>query len=37
MGRPSLIELGFTVEGGKLRSASIGGLAVIVSSGALDL
>ena len=29
--------LGFAVEGGALRSASIGGSAVIVSSGALDL
>jgi trans-2,3-dihydro-3-hydroxyanthranilate isomerase len=37
MGRPSLIGLGFTVEGGRLRSATIGGSAVIVSSGALDL
>jgi trans-2,3-dihydro-3-hydroxyanthranilate isomerase len=37
MGRPSLIALGFEVEGGLLRSASIGGSAVIVSSGALDL
>jgi trans-2,3-dihydro-3-hydroxyanthranilate isomerase len=37
MGRPSLIALGFVVEGGALRSASISGSAVIVSSGALDL
>ncbi len=37
MGRPSLIALRFTVEGRKLRSASIGGSAVIVSNGALDL
>ncbi len=37
MGRPSLIALRFAVEGGMLRSASIGGSAVIVSSGALDL
>jgi hypothetical protein len=29
--------LGFVVEGGAPRSASIGGSAVIVSSGALDL
>ena len=36
-GRPSLIALGFEVEGGALRSASIGGSAVIVSSGALEL
>ena len=37
MGRPSLIALGFVVESGALSSASIGGSAVIVSSGALDL
>ena len=37
MGRPSRIALGFEVEGGELRSASIGGYAVIVSSGVLDL
>jgi trans-2,3-dihydro-3-hydroxyanthranilate isomerase len=37
MGRPSRIVLSFGVEGGTLRSASIGGSAVIVSSGALDL
>jgi trans-2,3-dihydro-3-hydroxyanthranilate isomerase len=37
MGRPSRIALGLEIEGGKLRSASIGGSAVIVSSGALDL
>ena len=37
MGRPSLIALGLEVEGGELRSASIGGSAVIVSSGALEL
>ncbi len=37
MGRPSLIALGIEIEGGELRSASIGGSAVIVSSGALDL
>jgi trans-2,3-dihydro-3-hydroxyanthranilate isomerase len=37
MGRRSLIGLGFVVEGGMLRSASIGGSAVIVSSGALEL
>jgi len=37
MGRPSRIALGFEVEGGQLRSASIGGSAVIVASGALDL
>jgi trans-2,3-dihydro-3-hydroxyanthranilate isomerase len=37
MGRPSRIALGLEVEGGELRSASIGGSAVIVSSGALEL
>jgi len=37
MGRASLISLGFVVEGGMLRSASIGGSTVIVSSGALEL
>jgi len=37
MGRQSFIALGFEVEGGELRSASIGGSAVLVSSGALDL
>jgi trans-2,3-dihydro-3-hydroxyanthranilate isomerase len=37
MGRQSLIALGFQVVGGELRSASIGGSAVVVSSGALEL
>jgi trans-2,3-dihydro-3-hydroxyanthranilate isomerase len=37
MGRPSLIALSFTVENGALRSASIGGSSVIVSSGVLDI
>jgi len=37
MGRPSRIRLCFEVEGGALRAASIGGSAVIVSGGALDL
>jgi trans-2,3-dihydro-3-hydroxyanthranilate isomerase len=37
MGRPSRIALGLEIEGGELRSASIGGSAVIVSSGALEL
>ena len=37
MGRPSLVTLRLEVERGELRSASIGGAAVIVSSGALDL
>ena len=37
MGRPSFISLGMEVEGGALRSATIGGSAVIVSQGAIDL
>lgn len=37
MGRPSRIVLGFEVKGAVLRSASIGGTAVIVSTGSLDL
>jgi trans-2,3-dihydro-3-hydroxyanthranilate isomerase len=37
MGRPSLITLRLEVERGELRSASIGGGAVIVSSGTLEL
>ncbi len=37
MGRPSLIALGLNVEGGKLRSATIGGSVVVVSNGSLDL
>ncbi len=37
MGRPSRILLGIGIERSALRSASIGGSAVIVSSGALDL
>ena len=37
MGRPSRIVLGFEVGNAALRSASIGGEAVIVSSGTLDL
>jgi trans-2,3-dihydro-3-hydroxyanthranilate isomerase len=37
MGRPSLISLGLTIEAGALRSATIGGSVVIVSSGSLDL
>jgi trans-2,3-dihydro-3-hydroxyanthranilate isomerase len=37
MGRPSLIALGLTIEAGALRSATIGGSVVIVSSGSLDL
>lgn len=37
MGRPSFISLGLEVEDGALQSATIGGSAVIVSQGALDL
>jgi trans-2,3-dihydro-3-hydroxyanthranilate isomerase len=37
MGRPSLISLGLEVEGGALRTATIGGSAVIVSEGTLRL
>ena len=37
MGRPSYIALGFKVEGRALRAATIGGSAVIVSSGSLDI
>jgi trans-2,3-dihydro-3-hydroxyanthranilate isomerase len=37
MGRPSFISLGIEVERGALRSATIGGSAVIVSQGSIDL
>lgn len=37
MGRPSLITLGMEVAGGRLTGASIGGAAVVVARGALDL
>jgi trans-2,3-dihydro-3-hydroxyanthranilate isomerase len=37
MGRPSLIALGMRVEGGKLVSATIGGAAVLVSEGAIEI
>ncbi|RYC33440.1 PhzF family phenazine biosynthesis protein [Lichenibacterium minor] len=37
MGRPSLIGLGLEVEGGALVSASIGGGAVILCDGTIDL
>ena len=37
MGRPSFISLGIDVEHGALLSATIGGSAVIVSQGAIDL
>jgi trans-2,3-dihydro-3-hydroxyanthranilate isomerase len=35
MGRASLLELGLTVRGGRLASASIGGSAVIVTEGVI--
>jgi trans-2,3-dihydro-3-hydroxyanthranilate isomerase len=37
MGRPSFISLGLKVEKGALLDATIGGSAVIVSKGTLDL
>lgn len=37
MGRPSLITLGMRVEGGRLTGATIGGHAVRVSEGTLEL
>ena len=37
MGRPSIITLGLDIDGGVLTSASIGGAAVVVSQGTLDL
>jgi trans-2,3-dihydro-3-hydroxyanthranilate isomerase len=37
MGRPSFIGLAFEVENGALSKVSIGGSAVVVSSGALEL
>ena len=37
MGRPSFISLGLDVENGALRSATIGGSAVIVAQGVIDL
>lgn len=36
MGRPSLIQLDMKLEGGALRSASLGGNAVIVSEGTIE-
>jgi trans-2,3-dihydro-3-hydroxyanthranilate isomerase len=36
MGRPSLIRLSFRIEEGELRSASIGGGAVVVTEGTLE-
>jgi trans-2,3-dihydro-3-hydroxyanthranilate isomerase len=37
MGRPSLITLGLEIAGGALRSASIGGAAVLVTNGTIDV
>jgi len=37
MGRPSLILLGLTIESGMLQSATIGGPAVIIGQGSIDL
>ncbi|HEY1940517.1 MAG TPA: PhzF family phenazine biosynthesis protein [Roseiarcus sp.] len=37
MGRPSAIALGLEVEDGELRAATIGGSAVIIGQGTLDL
>jgi hypothetical protein len=37
MGRPSLIELGLTIEGVMLSSAFIAGAAVVVSEGVLHV
>ncbi|OYZ61463.1 MAG: phenazine biosynthesis protein PhzF, partial [Rhizobiales bacterium 24-66-13] len=37
MGRPSRINLGFTVKGGHVVEATIGGTAVVVAEGVLHL
>jgi len=37
IGRPSRIALGLEIEAGRIRAASIGGAAVIVSNGVLEL
>jgi trans-2,3-dihydro-3-hydroxyanthranilate isomerase len=37
MGRPSLIELSLQVEGGKLESVRIGGHAVRVAEGTIEV
>ncbi len=36
MGRPSLIELGITIRGGKLATATVGGSAVVVTEGNIE-
>jgi trans-2,3-dihydro-3-hydroxyanthranilate isomerase len=37
MGRPSLIELQITMRGGTLAAASIGGPAVVVTEGSIEV
>jgi trans-2,3-dihydro-3-hydroxyanthranilate isomerase len=37
MGRPSLIEVQFNTEQGQLRHAGIGGSAVVLAEGVIDL
>lgn len=37
MGRPSLIEIDFTIEGGVLTQAGIGGSAILVSEGTIEI
>ena len=37
MGRPSLIEIDFTIEGGVLTQAGIGGSAIMVSEGTIEI
>jgi trans-2,3-dihydro-3-hydroxyanthranilate isomerase len=37
MGRPSLIELGVTMQGGGLASATVGGPAIIVTEGTIEV
>jgi trans-2,3-dihydro-3-hydroxyanthranilate isomerase len=37
MGRPSFISLGLSVDNGALVSATIGGSAVLISQGTIDL
>jgi trans-2,3-dihydro-3-hydroxyanthranilate isomerase len=37
MGRPSLIELGVTMQDGKLASATVGGPAIIVTEGTIEV
>jgi trans-2,3-dihydro-3-hydroxyanthranilate isomerase len=37
MGRPSLIELGVTMRGGSLTSATVGGPAIVVTEGTIEV